>query len=238
MKKIVSLLMSFVMVATILSPCYAQASEYSDYVKHSEATFVENGKKYKVEEDLISRGDKIKTTSNFFTDEGVLIETQITTVDRSVGIVYFENRNSDQELINSESYRFDQILELTESDEETHDVFVTYSNDRGKFLRHEEYTINLTGKKATALVVGSILAGVFAIAPEVGISLGGKFVAAAISAGLLGAGSIMPLNVRASVDVYSSPYRTGKHYTRFYGDFYTTDGEYITSLHWSKRGYH
>lgn len=48
----------------------------------------------------------------------------------------------------------------------------------------------------------------------------------------------MPWNVRASVDVYSSPYRTGKHYTRFYGDFYTNDGEYITSLHWSKRGYH
>ncbi|OLR65376.1 hypothetical protein BIV18_07565 [Peptoniphilus porci] len=144
----------------------------------------------------MSRGDKIKTTSNFFTDEGVLIETQIITVDRSVGIVYFENRNSDQELINSESYSFDQILELTESDEETRDVFVTYSNDRG------------------------------------------KFVLTATSAGLLGAGGIMPWNVRASVDVYSSPYRTGKHYTRFYGDFYTTDGEYITSLHWSKRGYH
>lgn len=76
------------MVATILSPSYAQASEYSDYIKHSEATFVENGKRYKVEEDLISRGDKIKTTSNFFTDEGVLIETQITTVDR-FSLYYF-----------------------------------------------------------------------------------------------------------------------------------------------------
>ena len=43
---------------------------------------------------------------------------------------------------------------------------------------------------------------------------------------------------KKSVDVYSSPYRVGRHYTRFYGDFYTTDGEYITSLHWSKRGYH
>lgn len=37
---------------------------------------------------------------------------------------------------------------------EAHNVFVTYSNNRGKFLRHEEYTINLFGKKATALVVG------------------------------------------------------------------------------------
>ena len=41
---------------------------------------------------------------------------------------------------------------------------------------------------------------------------------------------------KKSVDVYSSPYRVGRRYTRFYGDFYTTDGEYITSLHWSKRG--
>lgn len=37
----------------------------------------------------------------------------------------------------------------------------------------------------------------------------------------------MPWNIRASVDVYSSPYRVGRHYTRFYGDFYTTDGEYV-----------
>ena len=238
MKKIVSLLMAFVMVATILSPSYAQASEYSDYVKHNETTFVENGKTYKVEEDLMSRGDKIKTTSKIFSDEGVLIETQITTVDRSVGIVYFENRNSAQELINSKSIRFDQILKLTESDKDIHNVFVTFSDNRGKFLRHEEYTINLFGQKATALAVGAILTGVFAIAPQVGISLGGTFVAAVTSAGFLGAGSTMPWNVRASVDVYSSPFTVGKHYTRFYGDFYTTDGEYITSLHWSKRGYH
>lgn len=55
--------MAFVMVATILSPSYSKASEYSNYVKHSESTFVEDGKTYKVEEDLIARGDKIKTTS-------------------------------------------------------------------------------------------------------------------------------------------------------------------------------
>lgn len=238
MKKIVSLFMTFVMVATILSPNYAQASDYSNYAKHSESTFIEDGKTYKVEEDLMSSGDKIKTISKFFTTGGMLIETQITTVDRSAGIVYFENRNSDQELINSKSYRFDQVLKLTECDEDTHNVFVTYSNNRGKFLRHEEYTINLFGKKATALVVGSILAGVLVIAPEIGIPLGAKLVLGATSAGLIGASGIMPWNIRASVDVYSSPYRVGRHYTRFYGDFYTTDGEYITSLHWSKRGYH
>ena len=121
---------------------------------------------------------------------------------------------------------------------EAHNVFVTYSNNRGKFLRHEEYTINLFGKKATALVVGSILAGVLVIAPEIGIPLGAKLVLGATSAGLIGASGTMLWNIRASVDVYSSPYRVGRHYTRFYGDFYTTDGEYITSLHWSKRGYH
>lgn len=123
-----------------------------------------------------------------------------------------------------------------ECDEDTHNVFVTYSNNRGKFLRHEEYTINLFGKKATALVVGSILAGVLVIAPEIGIPLGAKLVLGATSAGLIGASGTMPWNIRASVDVYSSPYRVGRRYTRFYGDFYTTDGEYITSLHWSKRG--
>ncbi len=96
------------------------------------------------------------------------------------------NRNSDQELINSKSYRFDQVLKLTECDEDTHNVFVTYSNNRGKFLRHEEYTINLFGKKATALVVGSILAGVLVIAPEIGIPLGAKLVLGATSAGLIG----------------------------------------------------
>lgn len=238
MKKIVSILMAFLMVATTLFPSYAQATEYSNYVKHNESTFLENGKTYKVEEDLTSKGDEIKTVSRFFTTEGELIETQITTVDRTTGVIHFENRNSNQEIIDSKSYRFDQIIKLTESDEDTQSTFVTYSNNRGKFLRHEEYTINLFGKKLTALVVGSILAGVLVIAPEVGISIGLKFVAGVSSAGLLGAGGMMPWNVRASVDVYSKQYKTGRHYTKYYGDFYTTNGEYITSLHRVKRGYH
>ncbi|MGO1581168.1 MAG: hypothetical protein ACTHWZ_07155 [Peptoniphilaceae bacterium] len=231
MKKIISLLLAVIMTATIFPPSYTQAVEFSNYTKHHESTFVEDGKTYKVEEDLTLIGDKIKTVSCFLTIEGELLETQITTVDRSAGVIYFENRNSNKELINSKSYEFDEIVKPIGSDEDTHNVFVTYSSDRGKFLRHVEYTINLFGEKATALVVGSILAGVLVIAPEPGISLGAKLLTGASSAGLLASSGNMPWNVRASVDVYSSPYRTGKHYTRYYGDFYTTDSEYITSLH-------
>lgn len=67
------------------------------------------------------------------------------------------------------------------------------------------------------------------------VSLLMAFVMADTSAGLLGAPGLMPWLLE-QVYVYSSPCRKGKHYIRFYGDFYTTDGEYITSLHWSKRG--
>lgn len=173
MKKLISLLLVFVMVSANLPQSYAQAIDYSNYTKHYKSTFVADGKTYKVEEDLATIGEEIRIVSNFLTMEDELLETQITTVDKLNGIIYFENINANKEIVNSKSYRFDQIVKVVESDEDIHTGFVTYSNNRGRFLIHEEYTINLFGERATALVVGSILAGVLYIAPEIAIPLGG-----------------------------------------------------------------
>lgn len=238
MKKITSLMLACVMLAILLDPCYAEAGISSTYTKHNESTILEDGKIYKVEEDLEETGDEIKTVSRFTSIKGELLETQIICVNRSTGIISFENRDSHQKLINLKSYTFDEIVRPVDLGETTYNVLTNYSNDRGKFLRHEDYTINLFKEKATALVVGSILAGVLAISTEAAIPLGAKLVQGATSAGLIGSSGIIPWNVRASVDVYSSHFNAGKHYTRYYGDFYTTNGEYITSLHWSKRGHH
>lgn len=214
-----------------MSSSYAESVDFSDYNKHNESIFIENGKTYKVKEDLVSKEKEIKKVSQFFNTKGELLEIQITTVDRLTGVVYFENRNVNQKIINSKKYKFDEIVKQIESHKDTHSVFATYSRDnRGKFLRHEEYTINLFGEKATALVVGSILAGVLVIAPEMAISLGTKLITGATSAGLLASSGTIPWNVRASIDVYSSPLKVGKHYIRYYGDFYTTGGEYITKF--------